>query len=77
MFLFIQASVRTRRANVPNEITADYILTNFSTTANSKAIGKKISSGILQMLLAHLFQVAFCTNLSIATSCDHMIKQYH
>ncbi|XP_078177062.1 negative regulator of systemic acquired resistance (SNI1) isoform X2 [Carex rostrata] len=57
----IKASVRTRRANVPNEITVDYILTNFSTPANSKAIGKKISSGILQILLAHLFQACLLT----------------
>ncbi|KAF3332578.1 hypothetical protein FCM35_KLT02155 [Carex littledalei] len=57
----IKASVRTRRGNVPNEITVDYILTNFSTTANSKAIGKKISSGILQMLLAHVFQACLLT----------------
>ncbi|KAJ4808287.1 negative regulator of systemic acquired resistance (SNI1) [Rhynchospora pubera] len=69
----MKASVRTRRANIPNEITVDSVLSNFSTTVNAKTIAKKISSGIFQMLLAHLFQA--CLSIQEDNCTDNSTKK--
>ncbi|KAJ4770204.1 negative regulator of systemic acquired resistance (SNI1) [Rhynchospora pubera] len=69
----MKASVRTRRANIPNEITVDSVLSNFSTTVNTKTIAKKISSGIFQMLLAHLFQA--CLSIQEDNCTDNSTKK--
>ncbi|KAJ3686154.1 hypothetical protein LUZ61_015318 [Rhynchospora tenuis] len=69
----MKSSVRTRRANIPNEITVDYVLSNFSTTVNAKTIAKKISSGIFQILLAHLFQA--CLSIQEDNCTDNSPKK--
>ncbi|KAJ3686144.1 hypothetical protein LUZ61_015308 [Rhynchospora tenuis] len=69
----MKASVRTRRANITNEITVDYILSYFSTTVNAKNIARKISSDIFQILLAHLFQA--CLSIQEDNCTDNSTKK--
>ncbi|XP_042452931.1 negative regulator of systemic acquired resistance SNI1-like [Zingiber officinale] len=53
----IKPSVRTRRSNdTPVDVTLESVLSNFSTTASTKNIVKKVSSDLASLLLAHAFQ---------------------
>ncbi|KAH9748922.1 negative regulator of systemic acquired resistance SNI1 [Citrus sinensis] len=55
---FLQPSVRTRRSNGPvDDATFTGILNWFSSSTGTKSILKKISIQVIQLLLAHGFQV--------------------
>uniref|UniRef100_A0A0D9YR33 Uncharacterized protein n=1 Tax=Oryza glumipatula TaxID=40148 RepID=A0A0D9YR33_9ORYZ len=62
-------AVRTRRSdNSQHDLTLENVLTLFSTAATTKAIVKKMSSEVVQLLLANAYQV--CLHLECDSSKD-------
>ncbi|XP_072960182.1 negative regulator of systemic acquired resistance SNI1 isoform X2 [Typha angustifolia] len=65
----LKHSVRTRRSNdAPKDLTLEGVLNYFSSTMSTKSILKKITSEVVQVLLAHAFQAC----LSLKHDPDHI-----